>query len=66
VTNRSDPPALARRLLTLALPPDARDHVAGDLDELFHSRCRRDGVRRARRWYWREAFSFATRFLAER
>ncbi|MGH7574613.1 MAG: ABC transporter permease, partial [Longimicrobiales bacterium] len=47
-------------------PVDARDEIAGDLEELFRRRCETDGVGRARLWYWREAISFVARFLLER
>lgn len=51
------PPRLARWLLRVALRAEARSAVTGDLDEEFaqfivpHA-----GVRRARRWYWNQAW----------
>jgi predicted permease len=60
------PPAPARRLLAMALPPDVRDDVLGDLQEVFDRLLRQHGAWRARWWYWREALSFSSRFLAER
>lgn len=59
-------PRLARRLLEHALPVDAREDIAGDLEEVFRRRCDSNGVGRARLWYWQEAISFAGRFLCER
>jgi predicted permease len=59
-------PRLARRLLARALPPDAREDVSGDLEELFRRQCDAHGPRRARLWYWRETLSFSARFLWER
>jgi predicted permease len=66
VTSRDEPPRFARWLLARALPDDARDHIAGDLLELYGRRCAHDGVARARLWYWMEAASFSSRFLFER
>ncbi|MGQ0639708.1 MAG: ABC transporter permease [Gemmatimonadaceae bacterium] len=66
MTPRAEPPRLARRLLARMLPDDARDHIEGDLLELYARRCARDGVARARLWYWTEAATFSARFLLER
>jgi hypothetical protein len=60
------PPRLAKSLLIAALPDDAREHVLGDLEEVFRRNCETMGARRARAWYRREAVSFAARFLRER
>ena len=60
------PPDLARRLLALALPDDAREHIVQELDEVYERLCERDGNRQARRWYWREALSFSGGFTIER
>ena len=59
-------PKLARRLLTHALPPDARGYVIDELDEVFERRCAADGVATARRWYWRETLAFSGGFFLER
>ena len=64
--NRLSPPALARRVLGLALPADEREHIVDELDEVYQRVCVERDVATARRWYWRETFSFAARFLAER
>jgi predicted permease len=48
------PSRLARALLALAIPRDHREFVTGDLTEAFERRAARDGVRAARRWFWRE------------
>jgi predicted permease len=53
-------------ILSRALPPDVREDVAGDLEELYQQQCGRVGPARARRWYWRQSVSFITHFLAER
>jgi predicted permease len=66
VTSDATPPRLARRLLVRALPADVRDHIEGDLLEVYARRCARDGASRARRWYWSETVAFAGRFLLER
>ncbi len=60
------PPRLARYLLARTLPPDSRDEVLGDLEELFQKRSDTHGPGRARLWYWKEAFAFSTRFVWER
>jgi predicted permease len=49
------PPLLARLLLALGVPAAHREFVTGDLSEALERRAARDGVRAARRWYWREA-----------
>ena len=64
--SRLEPPHLARRLLSRALPDDAREHITGDLLEVYARRCARDGVARARLWYWMEAASFSAHFLLDR
>jgi predicted permease len=61
----SHPPRLARRLLQRALPIDAREHIANELDEVFHYKQARLGATRARLWYWREVLAFAGRFTVE-
>lgn len=66
MTNAPPPPKLARRLLALALPADARDHITEDLDEVYARTCQRDGITKARRWYWREAVAFSGGFVVER
>ena len=60
------PPQLARRLLIAALPADARDDIADDLDELYRRRCHEIGRAAARRGYWRDALAFSGRFVLER
>ena len=53
----SDPPSLARWLLTVVLPAEYRDAVLGDLAEEFDSRCRDHRITAfARAWYWRQVF----------
>lgn len=50
------PPPLARRLLSLAFPPEDREAVLVDLDEEYREhRLGRGGVPGARRWYWSQA-----------
>jgi hypothetical protein len=66
VTDLPQSPGLARRVLALALPADAREHIIDELDEVYRRRCEQQSVARARRWYWRETSSFSGRFLAER
>jgi len=47
------------------VPASARAAVLGDLHERFLARVDRDGEAAARRWYWRQAWSFVTRLPAE-
>ena len=48
------PPRLARVLLRLRTPRRLHEWMAGDLEEAYHHRVARQGVRAARRWYWRQ------------
>jgi predicted permease len=66
MTDLPHPPRLAHRLLALALPADAREHIVDELDEVYRRRCDQQSVAGARRWYWRETLSFSSRFLVER
>ncbi|HYN06321.1 MAG TPA: ABC transporter permease [Vicinamibacterales bacterium] len=66
MNDTSRPPRLARRLLERALPGDAREHVLGDLEEVFRRDCHTTGPVRARVRYWVKAVSFTTGFIAER
>ena len=60
------PPRLARRLLDIVLPSDARDHVAGDVEELYRRRRREGSALGASLWFWGQAISLSVRFGAER
>ena len=56
------PPSGADRLLRFVVrDAEWRDAVTGDLHEEFGTACRRQGVSRARRWYWRQALAIAGR-----
>ena len=67
MTSPSTPPALAERILSwLIRDRDWRDSIVGDLREEFAESSRRDGLRRARRWYWREALTIGMRALITR
>jgi putative ABC transport system permease protein len=50
------PPRLAQALLRLAYRGDAREAIAGDLEEEFQEVLQQRGSLQARRWYWRQAF----------
>jgi putative ABC transport system permease protein len=52
-----DPPRLARWLLRAILPPDRRETVAGDLEELWRTDPRLRASRAGRRWFWRQVLS---------
>ena len=61
------PPRLASWLLRQAIPSATRDAVIGDLDEEFvEDVLPRLGSSRARRWYWRQAFSLVFAFGSAR
>lgn len=49
------PPAMARRLLRMALHPSDRGPALADLVEEFEERLAREGPLAARRWYWAQA-----------
>jgi putative ABC transport system permease protein len=49
------PPSLARQIVAWLAAPESREYLLGDLTEAFTARLERDGPRRARRWYWRQA-----------
>ena len=58
----ADPPRLAVWLLRLVLPPDRYETIAGDLEEKFRLDVQpHAGARVARRWFWRQSLSIATR-----
>jgi putative ABC transport system permease protein len=61
------PPPLAERLLAAALPDtEWRDSITGDLREEYASEIGRHGRRAARKWYWRQVLSIASRAVATR
>ncbi len=66
MTPYTEPPRIARWLLSHALPRNVRDDVTGDLEEVFRRLCASQGVLRARLWYWRQSVSFTGRFVSER
>jgi len=51
----SRPPRLARFLIRLFATRRRNEAYLGDLDEMYAERASTDGVRRTRRWFWREA-----------
>jgi predicted permease len=62
----TEPPRAAEWLIERVLPADARPDVLADLGDRYRFRAERDGIGRegvcaARRWYWRQAFSFVVR-----
>ena len=52
------PPKLADRLLAWFCAPHLREDVLGDLHERFALRNAREGVRNARRRYWRDVLAY--------
>jgi putative ABC transport system permease protein len=55
------PPRVALWILRAAVGADEADVTAAELGEAYHGRVERDGVRFARRWYWRQVAGFAAR-----
>jgi hypothetical protein len=41
-------------LFRLRTPRRLHEWMAGDLEEAYHDRAVREGVRSAKRWYWRQ------------
>ena len=66
MTVGSRPPRLARWLLGRVVPPDVRDEIVGDVQEMFDRRARSRGPLGAALWYWRQLFAFAVQFSTER
>ena len=61
------PPRLAIWLLSRTVPAGCRDAVLGDLEEEFVEQALpRLGARRARLWFWRQAFSLARAYALAR
>jgi predicted permease len=60
------PPRIARTLLRLSVPRDARDAIDGDLAELYVARADARGRASAALWYWKEVLSFSVRFSLDR
>ncbi len=54
---RPRPPLNAEFVLHLLLPDDRVDDVVGDLEERFHQKVDRLGVRHARLWYYKQIAS---------
>jgi predicted permease len=51
------PPRVAEWIVRASIVKRDADAAIGDLYEEFSDRCRRNGSRHARRWYWRQALS---------
>ena len=49
------PPWTSRALLRLSVPRRQYEFIAGDLEESYRDLVEREGVRRAREWYRRQA-----------
>lgn len=60
------PGRLARALLRLGLPGDARDAIEGDLYELYVARRRTSSRFATSIWYWLEVLSLTMRFAPDR
>jgi len=62
----TEPPRVARAILTRLLGRGAAEHVEDSLAELFRLRVETAGTGAARRWYWRQLVGFARRRRALR
>jgi putative ABC transport system permease protein len=62
----SEPPARARSLVRWAAGPADADVAEGELLEAWRQQLARVGVKRAGRWYWRQAAGFVLRSGAAR
>jgi predicted permease len=61
------PPPLAERLLAATIRDrEWRDSIIGDLREEFAAVRRQLGMKRARRWYWRQASAIGMRAFVQR
>ena len=61
------PPRPALWLLSRTIPPDCRDAVLGDLEEEFAAHVLpRQGVRRARFWFWLQTLSLVHAYVLTR
>ncbi len=60
------PPPRTRRFLERTLPPEVRDGIVGDLDEVYRTRRGRNGALVAGLWYAGHALAISGRFAAER
>jgi predicted permease len=62
----ASPPAVLRRLLERALPPEVRDGIVGDLDEVYRARRAQSGAAGAGLWYAGQVLAISARFGPER
>ncbi|MFW6079269.1 MAG: ABC transporter permease [Gemmatimonadota bacterium] len=58
-------PGWLRRVLRAVLPRGERDHLLGEMEELYRWKLEREGSGRARLWYARQVVQFAVRLLAD-
>lgn len=56
---RHQPSRVARWVAATVAPAPCEEFVLGDLEEQFDRRARHDGVRAARRWYWKQVAGLA-------
>jgi putative ABC transport system permease protein len=60
---RPTPPSLASRLLQIIANPNDYDCAVGDLVETFEYIAEREGLKKARRWFWKEALKALPGFM---
>ncbi|UCG86206.1 MAG: ABC transporter permease [Gemmatimonadota bacterium] len=60
-SGKCEPPRCARSLLRLLVRRAIGKEYELALDELFEERSARDGIAKARKWYWRQVFGFVVR-----
>ncbi|MDA0311430.1 MAG: permease prefix domain 2-containing transporter [Gemmatimonadetes bacterium] len=67
MTHAPQPPRRADALLERALPSGSKGlTILGDLHQEFYDIASRRGIRRARRWYWRESIMLGLRYAIAR
>ncbi len=59
------PPKAAKLLLQILSSQEREDAYFGDIEELFFERVNSLGLRRAKRWYWREVLKAVPKFIQE-
>lgn len=66
IQNRPKPPSIALRLLKMFAGSNDCDCAAGDLIETFEYITEKEGLKKARRWYWKEVLKSFPGFAKNR
>jgi ABC-type antimicrobial peptide transport system permease subunit len=59
------PPRTAKLLLQILSSPEREDAYFRDIEEIFRDKVNRFGLKKAKRWYWREVIRAMPRFVQE-